>query len=140
MAGGPWAKVFAKLNARREGTGCSPANQLHLQAVFINYDREARRQLVGGGEVRAAAASLEKRAKRFGPGRLSQVNDSNLSPAHARCMRRHQLLLTLLLLPAGLCCMQLIEERHHQQQQPHRDDHHDDLGSRQLAELQVLCH
>lgn len=58
MAGGPWAKVFAKLNARREGTGCSPANQLHLQAVFINYDREARRQLVGGGEGRGGLRLL----------------------------------------------------------------------------------
>lgn len=97
------------------------------QAVFINYDREARRQsrCFIGKNVQNVLASR----------RLSQVNDSNLSNSlfPTRCCK----LLTLQLLV--VCCMHLIDRRHHhhhqqhhqhQQHQQHRDH---DLGSRQLA-------
>lgn len=128
-------KVFAKLNGQstdrlmqpRLGAAPPPTTnnnssnnkQLHLQAVFINYDREA---------------SLEKRAKRFGPGRRSQVNDSNLCGN----MRRHQVgglvdVVATAAAPVRCCCMQLIEGRHHHDHH-HRHRHCDhDLGSRQAS-------
>lgn len=84
-------KVFAKLNGQstdrlmqRLGAALPPptttatTSSCSYPAVFINYDREARRQLRGSGFI-------GKTCKRFGPGRRSQVNDSNLSHK-----RRHQ--------------------------------------------------